>query len=95
MFCENDGRHWRLIDDKVVDGIPEYIIAMFQGKFAIITPVLISGALAERVSMRGYIPFIVLWFLGVYCPPAHWLRSPRDKELASMDHALHGEHGYS
>ncbi len=46
---------------------------MFQGKFAIITPALISGALAERVSFRGYIFFIILWFLIIYCPLCHWI----------------------
>jgi Amt family ammonium transporter len=46
---------------------------MFQGKFAIITPALISGALAERVYFRGYCLFIVLWFLIIYCPLAHWI----------------------
>jgi len=61
------------IDDSIVNGIPEYVIAMFQGKFAIITPALISGAMAERVSFRGYLIFISLWFLAVYCPLAHWL----------------------
>jgi Amt family ammonium transporter len=61
------------IDDAVTNGIPEYIIAMFQGKFAIITPALISGALAERVSFRGYCIFIALWFLLVYSPLCHWI----------------------
>ncbi len=61
------------IDDIVTDGIPEYIVAMFQGKFAIITPALISGALAERVYFRGYCLFIALWFLIVYCPLCHWV----------------------
>lgn len=61
------------IDEKITDGIPEYIIAMFQGKFAIITPALISGALAERVYLRGYILFISLWFLIVYSPLCHWV----------------------
>jgi len=64
------------IDDAVKDGIPEYILAMFQGKFAIITPALISGALAERVYFRGYCLFIVLWFLLVYCPLCHWVWAP-------------------
>ncbi len=63
------------IDNSVVDGVPEYIIAMFQGKFAIITPALISGALAERVYFRGYILFITLWFVCVYCPLCHWVWS--------------------
>ena len=61
------------IDDAITNGIPEYVLAMFQGKFAIITPALISGALAERVYFRGYILFIVLWFLFIYCPLCHWV----------------------
>ena len=61
------------IDDVITDGVPEYVLAMFQGKFAIITPALISGALAERVYFRGYIMFIVLWFLFIYCPLCHWV----------------------
>ncbi len=64
------------IDEMITDGIPEYIIAMFQGKFAIITPALISGALAERVYLRGYILFISLWFLIVYSPLCHWVWAP-------------------
>ena len=61
------------IDDAMVKGVPEYVLAMFQGKFAIITPALISGALAERVYFRGYIAFIVLWLLFIYCPLCHWV----------------------
>ncbi|MBF0376492.1 MAG: ammonium transporter [Desulfamplus sp.] len=61
------------IDDMITDGIPEYVIAMFQGKFAIITPALISGALAERVYFKGYTMFIALWFLFIYCPLCHWV----------------------
>lgn len=61
------------IDDTIVNGVPEYVLAMFQGKFAIITPALISGALAERVCFRGYCLFIGLWFLLVYCPLCHWI----------------------
>lgn len=61
------------IDNSIVDGVPEYVLAMFQGKFAIITPALISGALAERVYFRGYTLFIALWFVLVYCPLCHWV----------------------
>jgi ammonium transporter, Amt family len=61
------------IDESIVSRVPEYVLAMFQGKFAIITPALISGALAERVSFRGYVMFIALWFLVVYCPLCHWV----------------------
>ncbi len=74
-FVGWDSRYFLLngIDNSIVDGVPEYVLAMFQGKFAIITPALISGALAERVYFRGYIMFIVLWFLIVYCPLCHWI----------------------
>ena len=61
------------IDESIVQGVPEYVLAMFQGKFAIITPALISGALAERVYFRGYVSFIALWFLFIYCPLCHWV----------------------
>jgi len=63
----------RGIDQSVINKIPEYIFAMFQGNFAIITPALISGAIAERVYFRGYILFLVLWVILVYCPVCHWV----------------------
>ena len=62
--------HTQLFGDK---GIPELVFVMFQGKFAIITPALISGAIAERVRLRGYLLFIMLWSTFVYCPLAHWV----------------------
>lgn len=61
------------IDESIVNGVPEYVLAMFQGKFAIITPALISGAIAERVYFKGYTFFIALWFLFIYCPLCHWV----------------------
>ena len=61
------------IDETIIHGVPEYVLAMFQGKFAIIAPALISGALAERVYFKGYTLFIVLWFFLIYCPLCHWV----------------------
>ena len=62
------------IDEKIMDaGIPEYVFAMFQGKFAIITPALIAGAFAERVRFLPYCAFITLWSLLVYNPLCHWV----------------------
>jgi Amt family ammonium transporter len=62
------------IDDTISSsGIPEYVFAMFQGKFAIITPALIAGAFAERIRFRSYCVFITLWILFVYCPLCHWV----------------------
>lgn len=64
----------RGIDDTIMDkGVPEYVFSMFQGKFAIITPALIAGAFAERVSFKGYVIFIALWGLLVYNPLCHWV----------------------
>ena len=54
-------------------GIPEYVFSMFQGKFAIITPALIAGAFAERVSFKAYCFFIAIWSLLVYNPLCHWV----------------------
>jgi ammonium transporter, Amt family len=65
------------IDDKIMDaGIPEYVFAMFQAKFAIITPALIAGAFAERVSFKGYCAFIAVWGILVYNPLCHWVWAP-------------------
>ncbi len=62
------------IDTNILEaGIPEYVFAMFQGKFAIITPALIAGAFAERVKFRGYCIFIALWSLLIYNPLCHWV----------------------
>ena len=61
------------IDDKIINGIPEYVFAMFQGKFAIITPALIAGAFAESVRFKSYCVFITFWLLFVYCPLCHWV----------------------
>src|SRR4051812_23746533 len=46
---------------------------MYQGMFAIITPALISGALAERIRFGPYCLFILLWSTLVYAPLAHWV----------------------
>lgn len=62
------------IDESVMDGgVPEYVFSMFQGKFAIITPALIAGAFAERVSFKAYAVFIALWGILVYNPLCHWV----------------------
>lgn len=62
------------IDETVMSGgIPEYIFSMFQAKFAIITPALIAGAFAERVSFKGYCFFIALWGILIYNPLCHWV----------------------
>lgn len=62
------------IDETIMDaGIPEYVFSMFQAKFAIITPALIAGAFAERVSFKAYCFFIALWGVLIYNPLCHWV----------------------
>ncbi len=53
--------------------IPIYLHVMFQGMFAIITPALISGAVAERIRFGPYCLFLIAWVTLVYCPLAHWV----------------------
>jgi Amt family ammonium transporter len=61
------------ITNPVSTGIPELAFVMFQGKFAIITPALIVGAVAERVRFGPLILFMVVWSTLVYFPVAHWV----------------------
>lgn len=51
--------------------IPLMLFALFQAKFAIITPALITGAFAERIRFWAYLLFMVLFILFVYAPLAH------------------------
>ena len=51
--------------------IPLALYALFQMKFAIITPSLITGAFAERVKFSAYLVFMVLFCIFIYCPLAH------------------------
>ena len=53
--------------------IPEYVFAMYQCMFAMITVALISGALAERIKFSAYCIFVLLWTTLVYDPLAHWV----------------------
>lgn len=51
--------------------IPLLLFALFQAKFAIITPALITGAFAERIRFWAYLLFMVLFILFIYTPLAH------------------------
>ncbi len=59
--------------DSLTGTIPTYVFVMFQGMFAIITPALISGAVAERMKFSTYCVFILLWSTLVYDPLCHWV----------------------
>ncbi|HEY5345082.1 MAG TPA: ammonia channel protein, partial [Verrucomicrobiae bacterium] len=51
--------------------IPAETFMLFQMMFAIITPALISGAVAERVKFKAYVIFMLLWMTAVYLPLCH------------------------
>lgn len=56
--------------------IPAALFMLFQMKFAIITPALISGAVAERIKFGGYLLFMTLWSILIYAPLACWVWNP-------------------
>jgi len=56
--------------------IPLILFALFQLKFAIITPALITGSFAERVRFTSYLLFMCLFSVFVYAPLAHWTWHP-------------------
>ncbi|MBS1600581.1 MAG: ammonium transporter [Bacteroidetes bacterium] len=74
----NSGKPW-----VAAATIPLTLFALFQLMFAIITPGLVVGALAERVRFTSFLLFIVLFSLFVYAPLAHWSWHP-DGFLAKM-----------
>jgi Amt family ammonium transporter len=53
--------------------IPESVYMFFQMTFAIITPALIAGAIADRMKFSAFMWFMSLWLLIVYVPVAHWV----------------------
>lgn len=63
--------------------IPLLLFALFQLKFAIITPALVVGATAERIRFTSYVLFMILFSVLVYAPIAHWTWHP-DGFLAKM-----------
>ncbi|MBK8556191.1 MAG: ammonium transporter [Lewinellaceae bacterium] len=69
--------------------IPLLLFALFQLKFAIITPALITGSFAERIKFNGYLLFIVLFTLFIYTPLAHWTWHPEGflRRLGVLDFA--------
>ena len=56
--------------------IPLILFAMYQLKFAVITPALITGAFAERIRFNSYVIFLVLFSLFIYTPLAHCTWDP-------------------
>src|SRR5690606_25652269 len=86
LFFEgvNSGGPWELAPT-----VPLTLFAFFQLMFAIITPGLVVGAVAERIRFTSYILFICLFSLLVYSPLAHWTWHPEGflLQMGSFDFA--------
>ena len=74
------GLDWIFFIDVPVNGsldyaptIPGVTFASFQMMFAVITPLLITGAFAERLKWSSFFIFIIAWSIIVYFPLAHWV----------------------
>ncbi len=76
-------------DKALAPTIPLMLFALFQLKFAIITPALITGSFAERVRFSSYLLFIVLFSVFIYSPLAHWTWHPDGflKQMGVLDFA--------
>jgi len=81
--------------------IPAIVFMGFQMMFAVITPALISGSIAERMRFPAFIVFILLWSTFVYDPLAHWVWGVGGflRTLGALDFAggnvVHISSGYS
>jgi Amt family ammonium transporter len=53
--------------------IPGVRYASYHMMFAVITPLLITGAFAERMKWTSFIVFMILWSIFIYCPLVHWV----------------------
>lgn len=81
--------------------IPHVVFMLFQCTFAIITPALITGAIAERVRFKAWLVIMSLWSLLVYVPVAHWVWGPNGwiLKMGGLDFAgglvVHMTSGYA
>lgn len=74
------GYHWLFFNDVPMNEsldyaptIPGVSFASFQMMFAVITPLLITGAFAERMKWSSFFVFIIAWSIFIYYPLAHWI----------------------
>jgi Amt family ammonium transporter len=73
----------------LMPSVPAAVFALFQLSFAVITPCLIIGAVAERMRFAALLAFLGLWSLIVYVPVAHWVWAPEGwlAQLGALDFA--------
>ncbi|MGE0173264.1 MAG: ammonium transporter [Oligoflexales bacterium] len=81
--------------------IPHLAFMIFQCMFAVISPALITGAVAERLNFKAWVAFLTVWSLVVYVPIAHWVWGVGGwiRNLGGLDFAgglvVHMSAGYS
>ena len=75
--------HFALLDHASVEfpvglalTIPPLLYMAYQMMFAVITPALITGAIADRIRFKAWVWFLGLWLILVYTPVAHWVFAP-------------------
>ena len=56
--------------------IPALAFVTYQMMFAVITPALATGAVADRMKFAGWVVFLAVWSVVVYAPITHWLWAP-------------------
>lgn len=94
-------RHVGLEPNPLCENIPFLLFFSFQLVFAIITPAIIAGAVAERFSFKAYILLLIFWSILVYAPAAHqiWGGGFLSTTLGVMDFAggiaVHMSAGFS
>lgn len=65
-----------ILPETLTGTIPEFVFVMFQGTFAILTPVIILGGPADRMKFSAAMAFIAAWLILVYAPIAHMVWGP-------------------
>jgi len=67
------GVPWDAPLEEYAPNIPGVLFAKFQMMFAVITPLLLTGVIAERMKFSSFIVFIIAWSLLIYYPLVHWI----------------------
>lgn len=78
-FVGNPLTHFMMkgvLDAKPWGTIPAIVFAFFQLKFAVITPALVTGSMAERINFKSYVVFMILFSIFIYAPLAHMTWAP-------------------
>ena len=91
-FVGNPMTHFMMkgvLDAKPWGTIPAIVFAFFQLKFAVITPALVTGSMAERINFKSYVVFMILFSIFIYAPLAHmtWASGGFLFEMGVLDFA--------